>query len=134
MKYRKGQSGNLQGRPKGIQDKRVALRALLEPHTPKLIDTVVRKALKGDMRAARILLDRIMPPLKTRDEPVEIGTLAGSVTDQARAVIEAVGSGRITPDQAASLMAAVSAQARIIEVDELERRVKAIEDKVGART
>lgn len=134
MRYRKGRSGNPKGRPRGIQDKRVALRALLEPHAPRLIDIVVKKALKGDMTAARILMDRMIPPVKARDEPVEITGLTGSVTDQARTVVEAVGAGRVTPDQAASLMSAISAQARIFEVDELARRVKAIEEKIGART
>lgn len=131
MKFRKGQSGNPKGRPKGIMDKRVALRALLEPHTPQLVATVVNKALEGDMAAARICMERLIPPIKAQDLPVKIGPLGETLAEQARALVAAAASGRITPDQAASLMSAIAAQARIVEADELARRVAALEEKLG---
>jgi polyhydroxyalkanoate synthesis regulator phasin len=40
-----------------------------------------------------------------------------------------VANGEITPSEASSLMNAISSQARIIEVDELERRVSELENR-----
>jgi hypothetical protein len=127
-KYRRGQSGNPTGRPKGIADKRVTLRALLEPHAPMLVATVVKKALKGDMAAMRICIDRLIPSLKARDAAVNIGSLEGTLSEQGKAVLGAVTGGRVTPDEASSLMQAIAAQARIVEVDDFERRIEALED------
>jgi len=129
MGFKKGRSGNPKGRPKGIQDKRVALRSMLEPHAEKLVDVVVKKALKGDVAALRICLDRLIPPIKARDAAVSIGRLGGALCDQGKAVLDAVTEGRVTPDEAAALMQVIGAQARIVEVDELARRVKALEEK-----
>lgn len=129
MAYRKGQSGNPKGRPKGIQDKRTALRALLEPHAEKLIKKAVDKALKGDMTAMRLCLERLVPPIKARDAPVAMGRLEGSLVDQGRSVLAAVTAGSVSPDEASALMQAIAAQVRIVEVDALERRVAALEEK-----
>lgn len=132
----KGQSGNPTGRPKGIPDRRVALRALLDPYAEQIVAKVVRMALRGDPAALRICIDRLIPPIKAKDTPVGIGRLAGTLSEQGRAVIEKLGAGEITPEQAGTIMQVVSAQARIIEIDKLERRLKALEEKsnVLART
>jgi hypothetical protein len=127
--FRKGQSGNPAGKPRGAKDKRTVLRSLLQPRAEKLIEKAVDLALNGDTTALRICIDRIIPTMKAKDSPVRIGKLAGSLTDQGRTVLDAMAEGSITPDEAATLMQAISAQARIIAVDELERRVSAIEAK-----
>ena len=49
--------------------------------------------------------------------------------EQGRALLEALSAGEITPGQAATIMQAISAQARIVEVDELEKRVATLEGK-----
>ena len=77
MKYAKGQSGNPKGRPRGVADKRVELRSLLEPHAAELVRTVVELAKAGDGAALRLCLDRLIPTLKARDEPV--GSMAGTI-------------------------------------------------------
>jgi hypothetical protein len=62
-KYKKGQSGNPKGRPKGtLRDIKVVLQDLLsqEKNGTQLIDglmsVVVNKALKGDLKAVDMLL------------------------------------------------------------------------------
>lgn len=65
MAFKKGQSGNPQGRPAGTGDKRRELRALLEPHAPALIEKAVELALAGDITALRLCLDRIIPPMRS---------------------------------------------------------------------
>jgi hypothetical protein len=128
MSFKKGSSGNLRGRPKGIQDKRTALRSLLEPHAPALVDTVVRKALKGDMTAARICLDRLIPPVKARNEVAKFPGVGATLADQGKAILDAARRGDLSPDEVSMFMHAISAQASIVKVDDLERRVATLEE------
>lgn len=132
-KFQKGQSGNPAGKPKGARDKRTELRALLEPHAEKLINKVVALALEGDTTALRICVDRLIAPVKPRDVPVNMGKIEGSLADQGRTILGALSGGSITPDEAVSLMQAVAAQARIIEVDEFERRISRLESTQQSR-
>jgi hypothetical protein len=128
MKYKKGQSGNEAGRPRGIPDRRTALRELLQPHAEALVNKAVELAQAGDTTALRICIDRLIPPVKARDESVDLGPLGESLAEQGKTVLEALAAGAITPDQAATMMSAIAAQARIVEVDELEKRVAALEE------
>jgi hypothetical protein len=103
------------------------MRELLEPHAEELVAKVVEMAKSGDTAALRICIDRLIPPIKARDEPVAAPGLAGSLGDQGRAVLDALGAGTLTPDQAATMLTAIATQARIVEVDEIEKRVTALE-------
>jgi hypothetical protein len=127
-RFRPGKSGNPAGRPPGIPDKRVALRALLEPHAPALIQKVVALAKKGDRAALRMCLDRLVPPLRATDQPVAIEGLNGSLTDQGRVILVAMGKGDLAPDVAVTLIQALGALAGVVKVDDLEKRLAAIEE------
>lgn len=127
MAFQPGESGNPAGRPPGIRDKRTALRELLEPHAADLVAKAVEMALAGDGTALRICIDRLIPLIKARDEPVAVPALAGSLSERGHAVLDAVARAELTPDQAATMLQALAAQARIVEVDEIERRVAALE-------
>jgi hypothetical protein len=125
--FQKGQSGNPAGRPKGIPDRRTALRALLEPHADKLVAKAVSLALEGDSSALRMCMDRLIHPMKAKDDKVELGVLKGTLAEQGRAVLNAAGLGEITPDQAATLIQAVATQARIVDISDLEERLERLE-------
>jgi hypothetical protein len=126
MPFKKGESGNPASRPRGIEDRRGALRKLLEPHAPELVNKAVELAKDGDVAALRLVLDKLIPPAKS--EPVDVPQLAGSLADAGRAVLAAVGEGRLVPDEALALMQAVTAQSRIVEVAEIEKRIAALEE------
>ena len=70
-----------------------------------------------------------MPP----GSAVNIGPLEGGLADQGKIVLARMVAGAITPEQASTIMQALSAQARIVEVDELERRVAALEIQAPAK-
>ena len=55
------------------------------------------------------------------------------MADQGKIVLARMVAGAITPEQASTIMQALSAQARIVEVDELERRVAALEIQAPAK-
>ena len=94
MGFKKGNSGNLAGRPKGIRDKRTALRELLTPHAEKLVDMAVSMALAGDTAALRICIDRLLPPIKAKDAAVILPGLKGGPADQGKEVLNELAAGR----------------------------------------
>lgn len=128
MGFKKGQSGNPAGKPKGAKDKRTALRELLEPHQGKLVRKAVSLALAGDTTALRLCLDRLMPPLRAKDAPILLPLgLTGTLVQRGEQVLGALSCGDLTPDEASSLMQTLTAQLRITEADDLQRRVMALE-------
>jgi hypothetical protein len=129
VKFKSGQSGNPAGKPKGAKDKRTEMRSMIAPHADKLVNKAVEMALGGDTTALRICIDRIIPALKSTDRPVTIAELDGTLADQGRTVLAALSSGQITPEEASTLMQTVAAQARIIEITELESRIGELEKR-----
>jgi hypothetical protein len=133
MRFKKGESGNPAGKPRGAKDKRTELRELLQPYAANLVKKAVELALAGDTTALRICVDRIIPTIKAKDAPIGISGLTGSLAEQGQAVLSAMAAGEITPDEANSVMAAIAAQVRIVEADELEKRIAALEAQHGSK-
>ena len=123
-----GTSGNPKGREPGSINAATRLRKMIDAE--KIIAQLQTAALAGDVPAARTLLERALPVYRSTAEPVELPDLASaeSLTDQARVVLTAVADSRLPPDLGASLVAAIGGVARVVEIDELLRRVTAIEN------
>jgi len=62
--FQKGESGNPLGRPRGVQDRRTALRRALEGRADELLAKAVEEALKGNSGVLIALLSRLIPNLK----------------------------------------------------------------------
>ena len=120
-----GQSGNPGGRTPGVD----RVRQLLNPHRESLVQKAVDLALTGDTVALRICMDRIAPLPRAESPLVCIPGIAegASMSDKARAVVNAVGAGLVSPDAAAMLLGAIANATRIIEGDELEARIARLE-------
>ncbi len=75
------------------------------------------------MAALKLCLDRLCAPLRATDRVITIKGLDSTkeLSNKGALVLSSVGSGKITPSEASNLMNAISSQARIIEIDELER-------------
>ena len=131
--FKKGQSGNLAGRPKGIPDRRSQYRKALQNHADDIVQTVINQALAGDSVAMRICIDRIVPSLKATDSPVNI-ELSGDLSEQGRQVLEALGTGALSPGEAATVMSTLQTQARLIESDEIIERIEKLEKANDAQT
>lgn len=124
-KWKAGQSGNPKGRPpKATQE----LKQLIGSRQPELIETTVQMALQGDMQAMKLLLERVLPPLKASAAPVNIELPEnGSLSDNARAILAAAANGQMPGDVAAQLIAGIGNIARVVEIDELNERLEALE-------
>lgn len=126
MAFKKGTSGNPAGRKPGTTAG-AKIRAAIEQHSEAILTTVIRAATNGDMQAARMLLDRITPPLKAVQQPIAVKLSGNTLTERARSILDAVTRGDMTADDAKDLIGALAAIAKISEVDDLMKRVQALE-------
>lgn len=128
-RFKPGQSGNPNGRTPGHGDV-AKLRQSLSTHIPEIIDQVVKAARGGDLQAARLILERIIPTVKPVELPVALQLPTdGSLTDQGRAVIAAVSEGELSPANGAQLVTAIGTLARVAEIDELSARITKLEEQ-----
>lgn len=137
MTFNPGQSGNANGRPPGVIDKRTELRKLLDPHAEELVQKLVEMALGGDSNAMRLCIERLIPRVKgeTINFPVpELDmTKSRSLLVMGAVIFEAVSSGLVSPDYACQLSSLLETQRKTIEIYELEARVDEIEHMFNLR-
>jgi hypothetical protein len=127
MVFHKGKSGNPAGRPKGT-GQAMKLREAIEADIPEIIAAMVIAAKDGDTGAAKLLLDRVTPALKPQAVAAHVdGLNNSSLSEQGKVVISAMGAGQLTPEQAQQMLAGLASLSKIIEVDDLERRLTELE-------
>ena len=85
--WQPGQTGNPKGRPPG-QSEITRLRAALTGDVPDILAGLVMAAKGGDVQAARLILERILPPIKAIEQAVELQLPdGGTLTAKASAVL-----------------------------------------------
>jgi hypothetical protein len=124
-RWKPGQSGN----PGGRSSQAAKLRAKLATGSDAVIKVVMAAAKNGDMQACRMILERMVPAIKPVSEPVQFNFTGSTPTEQARSIMAAIAAGDIPPDQGKALIEALASVARIAEIDELCRRLAALEAK-----
>lgn len=130
--FKKGRSGNPAGRPQGSRNKvTLAVENLLDGQAEALTQKAVDMALDGDTTALRLCLERLCPPRK--DRPVSfdlpaIETSSDAITAMA-ALVTAVAEGNVTPTEAQTVAAVIEVQRRVIETEDHERRLRALEER-----
>ena len=130
-KWKPGVSGNPKGKTPGSGELQ-KLRATLAADVPGILAGLVTAAKGGDVQAARLILERILPPVKAIEQAVTLQLPNdGTLTAKATAVLSAAAAGDLAPGQAAQLIAALGTLAKISEVDELAARITALEVKLA---
>jgi len=73
-------------------------------NVPDILEKLTEAAKAGDVQAFRLLLERVLPPIKPIQlpAPVEMPHL-GTLADQARAILGAATRGELAVDDAAAL-------------------------------
>lgn len=123
--FQPGTSGNPKGRPK---TEHTVLRGRLTNDADEIIQSVIDQAKQGDLAAAKLILDRILPPLRPTAAPVSIPLPNGTdPVSLAESFLAAAADGRISADTASQLLAATANLTRIIESQELKPRLEALE-------
>ncbi|MEF8754485.1 MAG: DUF5681 domain-containing protein [Accumulibacter sp.] len=130
--WKPGQSGNPKGRPRGSRN-RVTLVALaaMEDGAEAIARKVVDLAKEGDMSAARLVIERLVPVAKER--PIFLALpdtgSADGIAEAQNAILQAVAAGDLLPGEAATLAGIVEARRKAVETLELEARLTALESK-----
>ena len=129
MPWAPGRSGNPRGRAPG-SGKIDKLRAALAKELPDVLAALVAQAKSGDIAAIRLLLERTIPPLRPVDAPTVLNPTAdGGLVEQGQAVLLALASGHLPANQATSILQGLGSLARLKELEELERRLAALEQR-----
>ena len=129
IKFKPGQSGNPTGRPKN-KTPATLLRKSMVDDMPDIILKLIELAKHGDTAAAKILLDRCVPTLKPQAIAVNL-PVNGTLAEQGGEIIRATLSGQISPDIGAQLISALTSQSKIIEIDDLTKRIEILEANNG---
>ena len=124
--WQPGQSGNPKGKTPGSGEMQ-RLRASIAADVPEILAGLVLAAKGGDVQAARLILERVLPPVKAIEQPQAIDLPQGTLTDQGRAVLRSVAAGELAPGQGAQLLTAIGTLGKIAELDELAARITALE-------
>ncbi len=105
---------------------------MVDGEAERIVRMVLDAAVEGDMAAAKLVIDRILPPMKERPVsfclPNSLAT-AADVNGALSAILAAVAAGDMLPSEAQTLAAIVEARRRTLETEELERRVAALEER-----
>ncbi|WP_074839619.1 DUF5681 domain-containing protein [Marinovum algicola] len=118
------------GKPQGARHKATkAVQDLLQGEAEALTRKAIDLAITGDTTALRLCLERIAPPQKDAAISFSLPTIEtmDDAASAARAILQAVSCGEITPMEAASVMAVVEQFRRTLELTEIERRIAALE-------
>lgn len=125
--FKPGVSGNPKGRPRGIKTDNARLREAIAGSMPEVIGKLVELAIAGDTTAAGLLLARVLPACKPQELPQAFALPDGTLSEQARALMASIASGELGIDAGAKLLAGMGTMAKIIETDELQRRIEVLE-------
>ncbi|NMQ27883.1 hypothetical protein E4Q23_09000 [Candidatus Accumulibacter phosphatis] len=104
--------------------------AIMERGAKEITEAVVKLAKEGDLSAARLVIERLLPPAKDRPiflELPEADTAAGIAQAQA-VIVRAVAAGELLPGDAATLAGIVEVRRKALETQELEQRIAALEE------
>jgi len=131
-RFKAGTSGNPAGRPPSQYSQ---IRQQLTEAKDGIIQAVIQAALDGDMSAARIVMDRLIPPLKPIAQSVQFEITAdSSPLELAREILKSTASGQIPPDLSSQLITSLANLCRIEEVEELRLRISALEKATLSQT
>jgi hypothetical protein len=132
--WKPGQSGNPAGKPHGTRNRATQMvLAMMGDGAEEITKAVIDAARGGDLAAARLVIDRLAPPMRERPVSIDLpdtGTPEGIGKAQ-QAILQSVAGGDITPGEGTAISAIVEAHRRALETQELSARIAALEEKNG---
>lgn len=132
--WKPGQSGNPMGKPTGARNKAtMAVLALMETGAEDITRAVIEAARGGDLSAARLVLDRLVPPSKERPITVNLPATdtAEGIDKASQAVLDAAACGELLLGEAQALAGIIEGRRKSMETLELEQRIAALEQQHG---
>jgi len=135
--FQRGQSGNPAGRPKGSKNRiRFDPHEVLAPLLDDAVKVIADAVRAGDLTAAKLVLDKLVANPKPADRgSVSLPELTTArLEDIPTLLVQAVGEGRLSLDEAAQLASLVTAHARVIDQLLIEPDIRARAAKTGQLT
>jgi hypothetical protein len=131
-RFQPGQSGNPAGKPKGARHRTTLLaEKLMQADAEDIVKSVLDAAKGGDMTAARIVLDRIVPA--RRDSPVSFELpkieTASEAAKAMSSILDAVACGELTPGEADGVARIVDSFVKSLEASDFESRLRSLEER-----
>ena len=118
------------GRPRGSRNKRNTRgQQLLDQYSENIMQKALAEAIKGDVPLLRTFLSFLLR--RPGDRPIQTGPLPmGSLDELAKSsekVLQKVTTGKLSPGEARNLTDLIEDRRRVLETEELEKRVRALE-------
>jgi hypothetical protein len=129
-KFQKGKSGNPAGRPKGSKNRATLLAiAAMEGELDAVVRKIIEAAKSGDMTAARLVVDKLIPAAKERPISFNLHAVSDAVgcAEAQAKIVAAVAEGEILPSEGDTLSGLVEHQRRAIETTDIIKRLEALE-------
>ncbi len=129
-RFKRGQSGNPRGKPKGARNKStLAAEKLLEGSLDRICRRIEEEALNGNMQAAKMILDRFLPVRKDRLIKINLPSIDTyeDVFKAIGAIVKAVSLGEISPSEGESLSRTLDMYSKALETHQLEFRLRELE-------
>lgn len=105
-KFKKGHSGNPNGRPKGTGPRQF-FHTLMKDKKQILLKKAIEMAEDGNEAMIKFICERLIPP-RVKDEPIEDLDLSGTIAEKSEKILKALQDGKIDPTQAQVLMDIIS--------------------------
>ncbi len=132
-RFKPGQSGNPNGRPKGALDKRLKVRRLLEAHSEEMTNIVLDMARERDPVALKLIFERISPRPKSESVKLDVDFKKITNNEDLMAIVEqllkSAVSGDLPDDQGRTVSSLIKTASDLYRITELEERLTALENK-----
>jgi hypothetical protein len=132
-KFVPGQSANPGGKPPGTKNRKTIMAAKLMAgiDVPRIMARLEKDALKGDKAAAKLILDRTIPPRRGFPIAIKLPPIntAADVVAAMSVVMAKLASGTLSTIEAAELSSVIDAARKSIELNDVERRLATLEGK-----
>lgn len=122
------------GRPKGARHKTTILaEMLMADDVEAVVQAVIDKAKDGDMTAARIIMDRLVPLRRGRPTPFMLPNQDGAdaVVQAFQSITSALAAGELTAEEASAIASVLDAQRKAYETASIEARLESLERAVA---
>lgn len=132
-KFSKGQSGNPLGRPRGVRNKAtMAAETLFEGEIEGICRKAIEEAKRGNIQAIKLVLDRVLPPKKEASVFIDLPSIKTSsdILEAIHRIAQAVSKGELSPSEGDCLARIIERQAKAIEINDFEERLKRLECQI----
>jgi hypothetical protein len=131
-RWKKGQSGNPKGRPKGVRNLRTLMfENIVKGRNKELLEKAMQLALSGDQQMLKLILERTLPP-KPKESTVKLGINFADIKsyqDKCIAIDNLLADELITITEHKMLYESFT---RAFDSVQMEQRIKKLEERVDA--